>query len=199
LEAAVANGQPQVIVLGGPNGCGKTTSSQSVLADTLKVMTFVNADQIARGLAGFDPDSAAVEASRVMLERLRELARQRVSFAFETTLAGRSYASLLRQWKQEGYRISLFYFWVASADLAVSRVAARVHSGGHHVPEATIRQRYQRSMMNFFSLYRPLADAWRWYDNSEPGQIRLLARSEAGGDTILYPAAWQVILTQVQS
>src|SRR3954447_23464825 len=144
--------QPEVVILGGPNGCGKTTSSQRLLADTLAVMTFVNADQIARGLAGFDPDSAAVEASRVMLERLRELARQRVSFAFETTLAARSYASLLRRWKQEGYRVSLHYFWVVSADLAVSRVALRVQSGGHHVPEATVRQRYQRSMRNFFSL-----------------------------------------------
>src|SRR4051794_38685495 len=95
--------QPEGVILGGPNGGGKTTSSQRLLADTLAVMTFVNADVIARGLAGFDPDSDAIEASRIMLERLRQLAERRVSFAFETTLAGRSYAAWLRQWKQEGY------------------------------------------------------------------------------------------------
>src|SRR5438876_11521134 len=105
----MADGQPEVVILGGPNGCGKTTSAQRLLADTLAVMTFVNADVIARGLAGFDPDSAAIEASRIMLERLRQLAESRASFAFETTLAARTYAAWLKQWKQEGYRVRLYY------------------------------------------------------------------------------------------
>lgn len=195
----MANGQPEIIVLGGPNGCGKTTSSQRLLADTLALTTFVNADVIARGLAGFDPDSAAIEASRVMLERLRQLADQRVHFAFETTLAARSYASLLRQWRQQGYAVRLFYFWVGNADLAVSRVAARVRSGGHNVPEATVRQRYERSMRNFFSLYRPLADLWRWYDNTVPGLTCLVAEGTPDSEQIHDVAVWHDVLARVNA
>jgi predicted ABC-type ATPase len=195
----VENGQPEVIVLAGANGAGKTTSSQSLLADTLAVTTFVNADAIARGLSGFDPDSAAVEASRIMLERLRGLAQQKVNFAFETTLAGRSYASLLREWKGEGYLVRLYYFWLASADLAVARVAERVRSGGHDVPEATIRQRYERSVRNFFNLYRALADTWRWYDNTMAGLPRLIAERDASGDRVFDQAAWDQVLAQVST
>src|ERR1041384_5416314 len=106
---------PSVIVLAGPNGAGKTTAARTFLAETLKVMTYVNADVIAQGLAGFDPDSAAVEASRIMLQRLHALAEQRVPFAFETTLAARSYAAWLRELRQTGYRPHLVYFWLESA------------------------------------------------------------------------------------
>src|SRR5437764_11866302 len=117
---------PSVIVLAGPNGAGKTTASRTLLAETLKVMTFVNADVIAQGLAGFDPDSAALEASRIMLERLHALAAKRADFAFETTLAGRTYVGWLRDLREAGYVIDLTYFWLSSADLAVARVAERV-------------------------------------------------------------------------
>src|ERR1700730_6142110 len=152
----MANGRPEVIVLAGPKGAGKTTSSQHVLADTLAVTHFVNADVIAQGLAGFDPDSAAIEASRIMLERLHTLAQQHADFAFETTLAGRSLAGWLQKLRQTGYTVHLVYFWVESEDLAVARVSERVSMGGHSIPEATIRQRYRRSVQNFFRLYRPV-------------------------------------------
>src|SRR5689334_23144253 len=99
----MADPPPSVFVLGGPHGAGKTTASRTVLAETLGVMTFVNADVIAGGLAGFDPDSAAVEASRIMLQRLHALAEQRADFAFETTLAARSYAGWLRDLRSSGY------------------------------------------------------------------------------------------------
>src|SRR5687768_10259721 len=112
---------PQVIVLGGPNGSGKTTSARGILAETLGVMTFVNADVIAQGLCAFDPASAAMEASRIMLGRLRGLAERRESFAFETTLAARSYARFLRLLREDGYQVRLYYFWVRSADVAVAR------------------------------------------------------------------------------
>lgn len=130
---------PNVIVLAGPNGAGKTTSARTLLAETLSMTTFVNADVIAQGLAGFDPDSVVVEASRIMLERLRTLAGQRVNFAFETTLAARTYASWLRSLQDNGYTVHLEYFWLVSADLAVARVAQRVREGGHNVPETMIR------------------------------------------------------------
>jgi predicted ABC-type ATPase len=187
----MVNRSPSAIVLAGPNGAGKTTAARTLLAENLRMMTFVNADVIAQGLAGFDPDRAAIEASRIMLERLHLLAERREDFAFETTLAARSYASWLQQLRQDGYQFHLVYFWLASADLAVARVAERVRLGGHSVPEPTIRQRYTRGLKNFFSLYLPLARTWQVYDNTQPGQPRMIAfRDESGTETIRLESVW---------
>ena len=130
---------PSIIILAGINGAGKTTASRSLLANTLKVMTFVNADVIAQGLSGFDPDAAAFRAGEIMLEQLHDLAAQRANFAFETTLAGRTQATWLDGLRQSGYRVHLFYFWVNSPDVAIARVAAREkrrarYSRGDHSP-----------------------------------------------------------------
>src|SRR5207249_1904973 len=147
---------------------------------TLKVMTFVNADVIAQGIAGFDPDSANVRASRIMLERLHELAEQRADFAFETTLAGRSTAEWLRTLRDSGYVVHLYYFWLSSADLAVARVAHRVSRGGHNVSEETVRRRYRQSLQNFFALYLPVSSAWWVYNNSRAGSNpELIATGDA--------------------
>jgi predicted ABC-type ATPase len=182
---------PTVIVLAGCNGAGKTTAARTLLAETLRVMTFVNADVIAQGLAGFAPDSAAIEASRIMLERLHKLADQRADFAFETTLAGRSYAPWLRALRQNGYSVRLVYFWLASADLAVARVAQRVRLGGHGIPEPTIRQRYRRSLVNFVRLYRPLVNAWQAYDTTAEGAPRLIAEGDdQGAEVVLDEQTW---------
>jgi predicted ABC-type ATPase len=112
------------------------------------------------------------------LERLRELTNQGAAFAFEATLAGRTSAAFLSELRQAGYQVELYYFWLASVELSIQRVAARVASGGHDVPEATLRQRYPRSIRNFWTLYRPLADHWQLYDNSEPGLSVLVAKGE---------------------
>jgi predicted ABC-type ATPase len=190
----MADPPPCVIVLAGPNGAGKTTAARTLLAETLKVMTFVNADVIAQGLAGFDPDSAAIEASRIMLERLHALADQRADFAFETTLAGRTLAGWLDNLRQSGYVVHLVYFWLESADLAVARVAERVSMGGHNIPERTIRQRYHRSIQNFFRLYCPVVSSWQVFDNTKQGHSRLVARGDAGGSvTIPIESLWQLM------
>jgi predicted ABC-type ATPase len=180
---------PNVIVLGGPNGAGKTTASRTLLADSLSVTTFVNADVIAQGLAGFDPDSAAIEASRIMLERLHALADKRADFAFETTLAGRTHATWLKGLRATGYHIELAYFWLASADLAVARVAERVRQGGHGIPEPTIRQRYGRSLRNLFRLYMPIVNHWQIFDTTFSGAARLVAE---GDDTGIQPFVVEV-------
>jgi predicted ABC-type ATPase len=172
--------QPIAIVLGGMNGAGKSTSARALLAEQLAVTTFVNADEIARGLNAFAPEAVAFAAGRVMLARLRELAEERADFAFETTLAGRTYLPYLRDLKRAGYVIELHYFWLRSVDLAIDRVRDRVLSGGHDIPQATIRQRYERSVRNFWSDYRGLADAWYAYDNS--GAVPDLMAAGAGYD-----------------
>jgi len=182
--------QPIAIVLAGINGAGKTTASQKLLADKLAVMCFVNADMIARGLNAIVPESAAVEAGQVMLNRLRELRTQRADFAFETTLAGKTYLSFLRQLRQDGYCVELYYFWLRSADLAVNRVQTRVRSGGHNIPEETIRRRYGRSLENFWIGYRREADSWFVYDNSGFAPVLLAAGHRGDGPLVPEAETW---------
>jgi predicted ABC-type ATPase len=183
--------QPQVAVLGGINGAGKTTASNRILREALRIPIFTNADAIARGLNAFDPDSEAVKAGRIMLEHLRELAAARRSFAFETTLAARTYARWLADLKRDGYAVHLFYFWLESAEAAIRRVAERVRSGGHFVSDDTIRRRYSRSVRNFLELYRPVVTTWQVYDNSH-GMSRLIAFNNSYFDTVLDDARWDL-------
>ena len=160
--------RPSVVILAGPNGAGKSTVAPELLQGALAVNEFVNADVIARGLSAFDPESAAIAAGRVMFTRLRDLAEQRLTFAFETTLASRSLATWLRDLQASGYTVHFLFLWLSSADLAVERVAQRVRAGGHNVPEDTVRRRYRAGIRNFFSLYQPLATTWALYNASGP-------------------------------
>lgn len=185
---------PSVVVLAGPNGAGKSTAAPALLHGRLAVEQFVNADEIARGLAGFAPETAAIPAGRIMLARLKELARSRANFAFETTLASRSFAPWLASLVAGGYRFHLVFLWLPSADLAVARVADRVRLGGHNVPEETIRRRYRAGIGNFNRLYRPIATDWRVYDNSESNAMRLVARGRgAQVDETPEPDIWRQI------
>jgi predicted ABC-type ATPase len=182
---------PTVAVLGGINGAGKTTASQRILRDAMRINAFVNADAIARGLNAFDPESEAVKAGRIMLDHLRDLAARRRNFAFETTLSARTYAPWLAELRQAGYVVHLFYYWLRTPDLAITRVAERVRAGGHHVPDDTIRRRYSRSVRNFLNLYRPVVTTWQVYDNSN-GRARLIAFSNSYFDTVLDPDTWNL-------
>lgn len=183
---------PSLVVIGGPNGAGKTTASKALLRDTLAVTEFVNADTIARGLSGFDPDGSAVTAGRVMLSQLRILAARRADFAFETTMASRSFAPWLRELAVAGYRIHVVFLWLPTADLAVQRVRERVRAGGHDVPEATIRRRFGRGIRNFLQLYRPLAQSWRVYDNSRSsGPVLFASGQSPAAERILDEERWR--------
>ena len=182
-------------MLAGPNGSGKSTVAPVLLQGELGVSEFVDADVIARGLSAFNPEGVAVTAGRV--ERLRDLAHQRVSFGFETTLASRTFAPWLRRLVATGYECHVVFLWLPSADVAVQRVADRVGMGGHGIPETTIRRRYATGLRNFFHLYRPLATTWRLYDNSSTEPALVAAgpgqRTRAVGD----PARWQRIRREV--
>jgi predicted ABC-type ATPase len=132
----------------------------------------------------FDPDSAAMDAGRVMLKRLHELAERRVNFAFETTLASRSFAPWIVKLKAAGYEFDLHYLWIPSATLAVTRVAERVSLGGHNVPEETVRRRYENGLKNFFHAYVPLADVWR-FDNRRGDGPRVVAEGSTDRTTVV--------------
>ena len=190
----MAESRPLVIVIAGPNGAGKSTTAPSLLRDTLQVSEFVNADTIAGGLSAFRPDSVAITAGRAMLERIQQLAKARVDFAFETTLASRSFAPWLAGLKRNGYHVHVLFLWLESADLAVNRVAARVRLGGHDVPEETVRRRYTRGLRNFFDLYLPLADSWHVFDNSRAGRPQLVASAHRdGSEQVADAPLWQRI------
>lgn len=186
------NGKPenQVIIIAGPNGAGKTTLAPHLLRDRLGLLEYVNADTIAQGLSAFQPEQAAFEAGRIMLKRLRELAEQQKNFAFETTLATRSYAGWLSNLRDEGWRINLIFIWLNSAELAVERVNQRVAAGGHSIPEESILRRYSRGVENFFSLYQALADSWSVYDNSVSPTPILIASGQKRDENIFADELW---------
>jgi len=127
-------------------------------------MEYVNADTIALGLSSFQPETVAFDAGRMMLKRLHDLAEQRVSFAFETTLASRTWAPWIVELREKSYAFNLLFVWLVSSEMAVQRVQQRVRSGGHHIPEEVVRRRYQRGMRNFHELYRPIANSWAVYN-----------------------------------
>jgi predicted ABC-type ATPase len=160
-----ASERPVVVVIAGPNGAGKTTAASRFLP-AHGGLEFVNADIIAAELALGAVETVELEAGRRMLTRLAELRDARASFALETTLAARTFATFLRECRGLGYQIEVYYFWLQNPSLAISRVAVRVMQGGHHVPDDVIRRRYYRGLTNFLRLYRPLADHWLLGDNS---------------------------------
>jgi predicted ABC-type ATPase len=189
----VKPGSPNLIVLAGPNGAGKSTAAPALLQGKLAVSEFVNADIIARGLSAFEPEAVAFQAARIMLQRLRTLGTQRENFAFETTLASRTFAQWIEQLTKSGYRFHLIYLWLPDPDTAIARVADRVKHGGHAVPSETIRRRYQSGLQNFFELYKPLAFSWRIYDNSDCVHRRLIAFGNQKRTIVRIRPAWSRI------
>lgn len=187
---------PSVIVIGGPNGAGKSTVAPAIIERAFGRVEFVNADAIASGLSGLDPQRQAFAAGRIMLRHIRQLAAARRDFAFETTLASRTFAPFLRHLVADGFRVHLVYLWVRSPEIAVRRVQARFAAGGHSVPEEVIRRRYLRSAQNLHRLYLPLANAWEIIDNSRPGEPTTIATGSQGVNaaTIVYDEmAWNAL------
>lgn len=174
--------QPHIIVLAGPNGAGKSTTAPVLLRDTFAVDEFVNADAIAQGLSAFAPERVALEAGKIMLKRIRELAAQRSNFAFETTLASRSFAPWVVGMRQSGYRVHLMFLALPDVESAIQRVAKRVRFGGHAIDQAVIRRRFSAGLKNLFNLYIPVVSSWKILDNSIPG--RPLDIAEEDGYTL---------------
>lgn len=160
-------------IIAGCNGAGKTTASMTILPRSLLVKEFVNADEIAKGLSPFNPEGVAIEAGRLMLERIQYLLSKGESFSIETTLATRSYINLVRQAHELGYLVHLIYFWLNSPQLAVDRVAERVSKGGHNIPKDVILRRYYKGISNLFNMFMNEVDAWLIFDNSEYKRERI--------------------------
>ena len=154
-------------IISGCNGAGKTTASYTVLPEILDCREFVNADEIARGLSPFNPDSVAIEAGRLMLQRIEDLLEKEISFSIETTLATKSYINLVHRAQAKGYTVRLLFFWLNSPELALMRIAERVAKGGHNILEPIVRRRYVAGISNLFRLFMKEVDFWVIYDNSK--------------------------------
>ena len=184
-----------LFIIAGCNGAGKTTASFTVLPELLKIKEFVNADEIAKGLSPFQPETVAIEAGKIMLKRIKELIDQRVDFAFETTLASKSFVSLSKQAQAKGYQICLTYFWLDSTELAIARVQQRVLEGGHNIPTDTIIRRYYAGLKNFINLYKSIVDYWIFIDNSSAEQELIAEGKRNEPPIILNQIKWHIIST----
>ena len=186
----------KLYIIAGCNGAGKTTASYTVLPEILECREFVNADEIAKGLSPFNPSSVAIEAGRLMLKRIGELLSAGDSFSVETTLSPRSYIKLIQQAQNQGYSVSLIYFWLNSPELAIERVKQRVANGGHDVPAPIIRRRYRSGLENFFRIYMPCVDYWMLADNSCTPRVIVADAFRLGDEVHIYH---QELFTKIRS
>lgn len=158
--------EKKIVIIAGPNGAGKTTFAREFLPNEAHCPVFINADLIAAGLSPFAPELAAVKAARLMLHAIDEHVSKGDSFALETTLSGLGYARVIPNWRALGYHVKLVFLELPDADAAVARVAERVRQGGHDIPEAIIRRRFEAGLRNFRNVYQPLVDVWLHFDNA---------------------------------
>jgi predicted ABC-type ATPase len=183
--------KPRIVILAGPNGAGKSTVAKYLLTEQYLIDEFVNADSIAAGLSAFAPEAVAFEAGRIMLRRIDALLKENSSFAFETTLASRSFTRLITRAQTAGYVVSLIYVALPSAQLAKRRVAKRVKEGGHSIPDNVIERRFFRSLGNLMYRYRGIVDEWVVYDNAELKTPTLVARGRGQVSNIVEEQKWQ--------
>lgn len=175
----------QLYIIAGCNGAGKTTASFTILPEVLDCKEFINADEIAKGLSPFQPESVAMQAGRIMLARMDELLQKGETFAFETTLATKSYKQKIEWAQANGYEVTLLFFWLDSPNMAKKRVAQRVAEGGHSIPSETIERRYHNGIVNLFAIYIDMVDICYIFDNSE-GERTPIAKKYKGGKEIIY-------------
>jgi predicted ABC-type ATPase len=187
----VLKAKPRIVILAGPNGAGKSTVAKYLLTEQYGIDEFVNADAIAAGLSAFAPETVAFEAGRIMLRRIAALLDDKRSFAFETTLASKSFTRLIMRAKSSGYKISLVYVALPSAQLAKRRVARRIRDGGHSIPQDVIERRFSRSLDNLMHRYRSLVDEWFVYDNSQLKTPALIAHGSDASEQIIEEQKWQ--------
>jgi predicted ABC-type ATPase len=187
---------PNLYIIAGCNGAGKTTASYTILPEILNCKEFVNADNIAAGISPFNPEGVAFEAGRIMLSRIQELLNEGADFAFETTLATRSYVSLVKKAQEKGFEVTLLYFWLNSPLMAIKRVAKRVSNGGHDIPKNVIERRYFRGINNLLKLYIPICNNWFVIDNMDLASEIIAQGSSKLGEEIKNNDIWQTIITQ---
>jgi predicted ABC-type ATPase len=187
--------RPTVYIVAGPNGAGKTTFAREFLPRYADCPNFLNADLIAQGISPFAPESAAFRAGRMLMSEIQRLAKRNVDFGFENTLSGKTQLRLLRSLKGQGYGVYIFFLWLMSLEISLSRIEERVIRGGHDVPEPVVRRRFHRCLANFLAHYRPLADSWILFDNSGPAP-EVIALRHQDAPIIMKPEIYESLISR---
>lgn len=186
---------PTLYIIAGPNGAGKTTASYNLMPQMINCKEYVNADEIARGLSPFNPEGVAIEAGRIMLERIEELVEHNDTFALETTLTTKYYVNLINRCKAKGYEISLIYFYLKDVQISINRVKERVANGGHNIPTDVIERRYPKGLKNLVNLFIPICNYWIVADNTSYLKTERIAEgSGLEAMTIHNQTVWNKIL-----
>ncbi|MDP2687382.1 MAG: zeta toxin family protein [Aequorivita sp.] len=183
----------RLFIIAGCNGAGKTTASYTILPDILNCNEFVNADEIAKGLSPFNPDKSSFQAGRLMLERIKDLKNTGNDFAFETTLATKSYKNFILEAQKKGYEVTILFFFLKSPELAIKRVKFRVEEGGHNIPQDVIIRRYENGLKNFFGIFKPIVDKWIFIDNSNEGLRKTIAIGAINEERIVDLKKWNFL------
>lgn len=193
---------PNLYIIAGCNGAGKTTASYTILPEILDCKEFINADEIARGISPFQPESAAILAGRLMLQRIDDMLRAKADFAIETTLTTKTYLSTIKKARQQGYKITLLFLWLPKVLLAIKRVKMRTLEGGHGIPVEVIRRRYKRGIANLFNGFMGWCHYWAIVDNSGK-TFTFVADGEEQNDTsilnIYDDEKWKIIQKQTRA
>jgi predicted ABC-type ATPase len=186
---------PNLYIIAGCNGAGKTTAANTLLPEMLNCREFVNADAIAAGISPFNVEGVAIEAGRIMLNRIEFLLNSREDFAIETTLATKSYVSLVKKAQATGYKVSLIFIWLNTPEHSIQRVASRVSKGGHNIPNEVIKRRFERGRHNLHHIYIPICDFYTIIttDNGLPEQVKT---REAGQITVAIDSSGLLVNTK---
>ncbi|SFL63862.1 zeta toxin family protein [Rugamonas rubra] len=188
---------PTCWIVAGPNGAGKTTFALSYLPKVAQCSRFINADLIAAGLSPLAPERELVAAGRLLLREIETCIRQRKDFAFETTLAGRSYLKLVHRMRADGWRVELIYLALPSSEMSHLRVAERVAHGGHNIPAADIERRFSRSLGNLLNYFSLSVDACHCFMNSGP--VPELVFEQFGGQrNVVNAMHYQLLLQELK-
>ncbi|HBE03330.1 MAG TPA: hypothetical protein DC049_12790 [Spirochaetia bacterium] len=156
--------KPQLIIIAGHNGCGKSTFAFEYLKHFK--YEYLNPDEMAKSLSPLHIDKARIQAGKLFFEKIQEKITNKESFSIESTLSGKYLIGFLDKIKKK-YYIRIVYIFLDNTEMAIERIKIRVAKGGHHIPDEDVIRRYERSKNNFWDIYKNLADDWEIHYNGE--------------------------------